>query len=54
MSGASAHAFGLFGMMIGHFFGRYADGYRFGQLARALVKRHGFVAYEAKTLKAME
>ncbi len=54
MSGASAHAFGLFGMMIGHFFGRYADGYRFGQLARALVKRHGFAAYEAKTLKAME
>jgi predicted ATPase len=32
-SGASAYAFGLFGIMLGHFFGRYEEGYRFGTLA---------------------
>jgi len=51
---ASAHAFGQFGITLGHFFGRYEDGYRFGQLARALVERHGFAAYEAKTLYSLE
>jgi PAS domain S-box-containing protein len=53
-SGASAHAFGLFGIMLGHFFGRYEDGYRFSALARSIVTRHGFAAYEAKTLYSLE
>jgi len=51
---ASTHAFGWFGIMLGHFFDRYDEGYRFGLLARALVKRHGFVAFEAKTLFSLE
>ncbi|HEX8280553.1 MAG TPA: hypothetical protein VF551_04190, partial [Chthoniobacterales bacterium] len=53
-SGASAYAFGLFGIMLGHFFGRYEEGYRFGTLARALVERHGFAAYDAKTYYSLE
>jgi PAS domain S-box-containing protein len=53
-SGASAHAFGLFGIMLGHFFGHYEEGYRFSVLARSIVKRHGFAAYEAKTLYSLE
>jgi PAS domain S-box-containing protein len=51
---ASAHAFGLFGFTLGYFFGRYEEGFRFGQLARAVVERHGFAAYDAKTLYSLE
>jgi len=53
-SGASTHAFGLFGIMLGYFFGRYEDGYRFVAAARAMVERHGWAAYEAKTLYSLE
>jgi PAS domain S-box-containing protein len=51
---ASTYAFGWFGIMIGYHFHRYADGYRFGELARALVQRHNFTGYEAKTLHSLE
>jgi PAS domain S-box-containing protein len=51
---ASTNAFGWFGILLGHVFGRYADGYAFGQLARSVVERHQFTAYEAKTLFSLE
>ena len=35
-------------------FQRYADGYRFGKLARDLVEKHGFAAYKAKVYLSME
>ncbi|MEI9952824.1 MAG: AAA family ATPase [Pseudomonadota bacterium] len=54
VTAASTHAFGWFGVMLQEAYGRYEEGYRFGKLARALVERHGFVAFEAKTLFSLE
>ncbi len=52
-SGASAHAYGYFGSMLGPFFHRYTDGYRFAKLACDIVDKHGFVAYQARVHYAM-
>src|SRR5467141_694446 len=52
-SGASAHAYGYFGSILGPFFHRYTDGYRFAKLACDLVDKHGFIAYQAKTYHTM-
>ena len=38
------------GMILGPVFHRYSDGYRFAKLACDLVEKHGFVAYQAKSL----
>ena len=52
-SGASAHAFAIFGHILGPVFHRYSDGYRFAVLACDLVEKHGFIAYRAKVYHAM-
>ncbi|UJR83657.1 AAA family ATPase [Sandaracinus amylolyticus] len=54
VTGASTHGFAWFGIMLGHYSGRHADAYELGRLAHALVQRHGFAAYSAKTLFALE
>jgi PAS domain S-box-containing protein len=51
--GASAHAFGVFGHILGPNFRRYGEGYRFAKLACNLVEKHGFIAYHAKVYHAM-
>jgi PAS domain S-box-containing protein len=52
-SGASAHAYGYCGFMLGPFFHRYADAHRFATLACDLVEKHGFIAYQARVHYAM-
>ena len=52
-SGASAHAYGILGHILGPVFHRYSDGYRFAKLACDLVEKHGFIAYHAKVYHAM-
>ncbi len=52
-SGASAHAYGYWGFMLGPVFHRYRDAYRFAKLACDLVEKHGFIAYQAKVHYAM-
>ena len=51
--GASAHAFGILGHILGPTFHRYREGYRFAKLACELVEKHGFIAYHAKVYHAM-
>jgi predicted ATPase len=51
--GASAHGFGYFGSILGPVFHRYSEGYRFAALACDLVKKHGFIVYQAKIYHAM-
>jgi PAS domain S-box-containing protein len=51
-SGASAHAYGYWGSMLGPVFHRYSDAYRFVKLACDLVEKHGFIAYHAKVYHA--
>ena len=50
-SGASAHAYGYWGIMLGPVFHRYREGYRFAKLACDLVEKHGFIAYQAKVYR---
>src|SRR5713101_829576 len=52
-SGASTHAYGNWGIMLGLVFHRYTDGHRFAKLACDLVEKHGFVASQAKVYAAM-
>ncbi|HEY2530717.1 MAG TPA: AAA family ATPase, partial [Xanthobacteraceae bacterium] len=51
--GASAHAFGYWGIVLGPVFHRYQEGYRSARLARNLVEKHGFSAYQAKAYRSM-
>ncbi|HSI59590.1 MAG TPA: PAS domain-containing protein, partial [Ideonella sp.] len=51
---ASAQGLAWFGILVGHRDGRHRDAYRFACLSRDLVERHGFVAFEAKALFALE
>jgi PAS domain S-box-containing protein len=48
ISGASAHAFGIWGFMLGPVFHRYQDAYCCVKLACDLVDKHGFIASRAK------
>jgi PAS domain S-box-containing protein len=43
MTDASTHGFAWLGWILGHSFGRYDDGYRFGKLALDLVEKRGFL-----------
>jgi PAS domain S-box-containing protein len=52
-SGASAHAYGYWGIVLGRVFHRYRDAHRFAKLACDLVEKHGFIAYRAKVHYAM-
>jgi PAS domain S-box-containing protein len=53
MCGASAHAYGYWGIVLGPVFHRYREGYRSAKLACDLVEKHGFIAYRAKVYRAM-
>jgi len=53
MCGASAHAYGYWGIVLGPVFHRYQEGFRSAQLACDLVEKHGFIAYRAKAYRAM-
>jgi predicted ATPase/signal transduction histidine kinase/CheY-like chemotaxis protein len=52
-SGASAHAYGSLGTLLGPVFHRYSEGYRFAKLACDLVEKHRFIADKAKVLYSM-
>jgi predicted ATPase/signal transduction histidine kinase/ActR/RegA family two-component response regulator len=52
VSGASAHACGWLGVILGHVFHRYQEGYRFAKLACDLAEKHGFIADKAKILES--
>src|SRR5262249_37092186 len=41
-------------IILGQAFDRCQDGFRFGKVARELVIRHGFVAFECKSLFSLE
>ena len=53
MCGASAHAYGYWGIVLGPVFHRYRDGYRSAKLACDLVEKHGFITYRAKVYRSM-
>jgi PAS domain S-box-containing protein len=54
VTAASPQGLGWFGIMYGHLsFGSYEDGYKFACLARDIVDRHQFKAYEAKALYSL-
>jgi PAS domain S-box-containing protein len=53
MCGASAHAFGFWGTLLGPVFHRYREGYRSAKLACDLVEKYGFIAYRAKAYRSM-
>jgi len=52
VTGASAHACGFLGLILGPVFHRYSEGYRFAKLGCDLVEKHGFLAYQAKVHSA--
>lgn len=54
ITGASAPAIAWFGVLIGHRYAEYRLGFQYGILARDLVNRHGFDAFEAKTLLPLD
>jgi len=51
--GASAHGCAEFGFILGSFFHRHSEGYRFAKLSCDLVEKLGFIAYKAKVYHAM-
>jgi PAS domain S-box-containing protein len=51
-SGAAAHAYGLWGIVLASVFHRYRDAYGFAKLACDLVEKHGFIAYRSKVYLA--
>ena len=53
MSGASAYAYACLGSVLGANFHRYREGYLLAKLARDLVEKHGFTAYDMKVYHAM-
>ncbi len=52
-SGPSAYAYASLGAVLGPYFHRYHEGYRFGRLACDLVEKHAFTAYDTKVYHAM-
>ncbi|ADO68825.1 trifunctional serine/threonine-protein kinase/ATP-binding protein/sensor histidine kinase [Stigmatella aurantiaca] len=54
-TGASVNGYTWYGLaVLGHAFKKYHEGYAFGELACALVERHGFTALRGKALYGME
>lgn len=53
-TGASTHAYGWFGLVVGTAFHRYKEGYRFAKLGCDVMERHRFVAFRAKAEFVME
>jgi hypothetical protein len=54
ITGASTTAMAWFGVLIGHRYAEYRLGFQYGTLARELVNRHGYDAFEAKTLLPLD
>ncbi|MCU6665638.1 trifunctional serine/threonine-protein kinase/ATP-binding protein/sensor histidine kinase [Silvania hatchlandensis] len=54
ITGASTSAMAWFGVLIGHRYAEYRLGFQYGTLARELVNRHGYDAFEAKTLLPLD
>jgi PAS domain S-box-containing protein len=52
-SGAAAHAYGFWGIVLASVFHRYRDAYGFAKLACDLVEKHDFIAYQSKVHLAM-
>jgi PAS domain S-box-containing protein len=52
-SGAAAHAYGFWGIVLASVFHRYRDAFGFAKLACDLVEKHGFIAYRSKVYLAM-
>jgi len=50
---ASAPGCAEFGFILGSFFHRHSEGYRFAKLSCDLVENRGFIAYKAKVYQAM-
>src|SRR5467141_1292334 len=53
MCGASAHAYGYWGIVLGPVFHRNREGYRSAKLACDLVEKHGFISYRAKAYRSV-
>jgi predicted ATPase len=53
MCGASAHAYGFWGIVLGPVFHHYREGYGSAKLACDLVEKHGFIDYRAKAYRSM-
>jgi predicted ATPase/signal transduction histidine kinase/tRNA A-37 threonylcarbamoyl transferase component Bud32 len=53
-SEAITTGYAWYGITLGSLFGRYREGYAFGELALALVERHGFSSSRARILYSME
>ncbi|SEU37463.1 trifunctional serine/threonine-protein kinase/ATP-binding protein/sensor histidine kinase [Stigmatella erecta] len=54
-TGASVNGYTWYGLaVLGHAFKQYREGYAFGELACALVDRHGFTGLRGKALYGME
>jgi PAS domain S-box-containing protein len=54
ITGASTTAMAWFGVLMGHRYAEYRLGFQYGTLARELVNRHGYDAFEAKTLLPLD
>ncbi len=54
ITGASTTAMARFGVLIGQRYAEYRLGFQYGTLARELVNRHGYDAFEAKTLLPLD
>ena len=54
MTGASTTALAWFGVLVCDRYEQYADGFRYGQIARELVSHHQYLAYEARTLLPLD
>jgi len=52
--GASAHAYGWLGFILGSAFHRYREGFCFTKLACDLVEKHGFIAYRQRSTMRWE
>jgi PAS domain S-box-containing protein len=53
ISGASAHAYGYLGTIVGPVFHQYGDAYRLAKLGCGLVEKHNFIAHRANVYYAM-
>ncbi|HEX5752493.1 MAG TPA: ATP-binding sensor histidine kinase [Archangium sp.] len=53
-SEASVHGYSWYGLVLGPAFKKYREGYAFGELACALVERHGFASARGMALYSLE
>ena len=53
MSGDSAYACACLATILGRYFHRYDEGFRFAKLAGDLVEKHGFLAHKAKVFGSL-